>query len=216
MNKATTDFIEELQTDPNVVGVVLFGSWARGNNRDDSDVDLLVLLQQGYKRAVQESDGQVFEIIYTTPDAALKYYTDHRDDAFGLWSVAKVMYSKEKTVENLQQEVKDILKDGKAPIPDSQREQIYFDKKDKLKYIKNIYEADKTTANLMLFNTVSELTEVFFDLRQQWTPAPKQRLKYIEEGSSDFGVLLREFYSDETPTERRWALLEQMTTLVFD
>jgi predicted nucleotidyltransferase len=26
-----------------VLGVILFGSWARGNNRPDSDVDLVVI-----------------------------------------------------------------------------------------------------------------------------------------------------------------------------
>ena len=44
MNKTIVDFVEELKNDPNVIGVIMFGSWARGNNREDSDVDLVVLL----------------------------------------------------------------------------------------------------------------------------------------------------------------------------
>jgi len=194
MNGATIDFLEELKSDQNVIGIVLFGSWARGSNREGSDVDLLVLLQEGFKRAVKVSDGQIFELIYTTPDAAIKYYRDHLDDAFGLWSVAKNLYSKESTVENLQNLVNQMLAKGKPAVSSIQREQILYDKRDKLKYIKVIYNEDPATSNLMLFNTVLELTEVFFDLRQEWTPAPKQRLQRIGELNEAFATLLRQFY----------------------
>jgi predicted nucleotidyltransferase len=216
MNKTTVDFIEELKNDPNVIGVIMFGSWARGNNREDSDVDLVVLLNEGYKRAIEEREGQVFEIIYTTPNSALKYWEDHKDDCAGLWAVAKTLYSKNSTVETLEHKVTEMLEAGKSLIPDTQLKQTIFDKKDKLKYIKAIYENDSATANMMLFNTASELTEVFFDVRQKWTPAPKQRLKQIAEIDSNLEVLIREFYAEHTTTTRRLELLEQMITLVFN
>ena len=38
MNQETQNFVEELKKKPDVLGVILFGSWARGNNRSDSDV----------------------------------------------------------------------------------------------------------------------------------------------------------------------------------
>lgn len=215
MNDAITKFLEILQADENVLGVVLFGSWARGNYRENSDVDLLVLLQHGYKRAIEEKYGQIFEIIYITPDAALAYYTSHLDNAANLWAVAKILYSKENTVENLHDKVNEILVKGKPKISISQRKQLLFDKQDKLKYIKSTYEEDPTTSSLILFNTVSELTEVFFDLKQIWTPAPKQRLQCINEMNHILAAQLSEFYSESTMTKRRWVLLEEMTKLVF-
>jgi len=215
MNKATIDFLEELKSDQNVIGIVLFGSWARGNNREESDVDLLVLLQEGFKRAIKVSDGQVFELIYTTPDDALKFYSDHLDDAFGLWSVAKNLYSKDSSVENLQRLVNEMLGKGKLAISSIQREQTLFDTQDKLKYVKSTYTKDTSTSNLMLFNAAFELTEVFFDLRQEWTPAPKQRLSRISEIDTRFFELLGNFYEEETTTQQRWKLLEEMTALVF-
>ena len=68
---------------------------------------------------------------------------------------------------------------------------------------------------LMLFNTALELTEVFFDLRREWTPAPKQRLQCISDINEAFSILLCEFYLEDTTTERRWGLLGEMTDLVF-
>jgi hypothetical protein len=216
MNKATTDFVNELQNDQNVIGIILFGSWARGNHREDSDVDLVVLLNEGYKRAIEVKDEQVFEIIYTTPSSALTYWEDHRDDCFGLWSVAKILHSKNEIVEDLQKKVTAMLELGKPAISEAQKEQTFFDKKDKLKYIKSIYPEDATTANLMLFSTASELSELFFDLRLKWTPAPKQRLQQIEEIDTTFSNLLRNFYAESTSTQRRWEMLEEMIELVFN
>jgi predicted nucleotidyltransferase len=66
MNNDTINFIEELKSRPEVLGVILFGSWARGNNRPDSDVDLVVILTDGYRRTVECRNKQAFEIIYTT------------------------------------------------------------------------------------------------------------------------------------------------------
>ena len=42
MNEDTVQFIEELKTRQDVLGIILFGSWARGNNRPDSDVDVML------------------------------------------------------------------------------------------------------------------------------------------------------------------------------
>lgn len=57
LNAIAQQYIEELQTDSNVLGIILFGSWARGNNRPDSDVDLLVIVQDGFKRTVEYRAG---------------------------------------------------------------------------------------------------------------------------------------------------------------
>jgi len=66
MNQDSVNFIEELKQRSDVLGIILFGSWARANNRPESDVDLVVILDQGYKRTVEYKNKQAFEIIYTT------------------------------------------------------------------------------------------------------------------------------------------------------
>src|SRR5688572_4604334 len=81
MNTNAQQYIDELQRDPHVLGIILFGSWARGSNRPDSDVDLLVIVQHGFKRMVEYRDGQAFEMIYTTGQAALEYWQSNPDEA---------------------------------------------------------------------------------------------------------------------------------------
>jgi len=190
MNEATKNFLEELKQRDDVIGVIMFGSWARGNNRPDSDVDLVVILTEGYRRTVEYRDGQAFEIIYTTEKGAFEYWESHKDDAAGLWTIAKILFDKNGTVERLKTKIKNVLDAGKKPIDEYQLGQFRFDAKDQLKYVENILATDPTTANLILSNKVFALTELFFDIRQMWTPAPKQRLAEIQKISPDFYALL--------------------------
>src|SRR5689334_22868700 len=109
-------FVEELKTRSDVIGVILFGSWARRDNRPDSDVDLVVILTDSYRRTVEYRKGRVFEIIYTTQKGAFDYWQNHRDDAFGLWEVALILFDRDGTIEKLAGDIKAILAAGKPPI----------------------------------------------------------------------------------------------------
>ncbi len=63
LNDSANEFIELLKSDSNVQGIILFGSWARGNNHAGSDIDLVVIVNDGNRRYVEKRKGQVFEIV---------------------------------------------------------------------------------------------------------------------------------------------------------
>ncbi len=215
MNDATKNFVTELRARSEVLGVILFGSWARGNNRPGSDVDLVVILTEGYQRTVERHEGQVFEIIYTTEKGALDFWATHLDDAAGLWEVAKTLYDKDEVVVRLRERAQELLTKGKGAINDLQKAQLRFDAEDVFGYVESIHETDRTTANLMLANKVFALTELFFDLRQEWTPAPKQRLAIIADRSKPFHSLLSDFYDTHTEFAEKISLVRQMVPIVF-
>ena len=114
MNTVTQQYIEKLQKSPDVLGIILFGSWARGNNRVDSDVDLLVIVQEGLKRTVEYREGQAFEITYTTEQGAMEYWQSNPDDAVELWRSAKVLFDRDGTVARLRQAGNEIKERGKS------------------------------------------------------------------------------------------------------
>lgn len=215
MNEATKKFLEELEQRTDVVGVIMFGSWARGNNRPDSDVDLVVILTEGYRRTVEHRNGQAFEIIYITEKDALAYWESHKDDAAGLWAVAKILFDKDGAIERLKIKTKEVLSIGKKPIDEYLLEQFRFDIEDSLKYVESIFINDPTTANLILTNKISGLTEFFFDIRQIWTPAPKQRLAEIQKINTDFYDLLQQFYQEQKSLSDRLTVARKMVSLVF-
>lgn len=215
MNQETQNFVEELKKRQDVLGVILFGSWARGNNRPDSDVDLVVILTHGYRRTVEYRDKQAFEIIYTTEKGAFDYWESHKDDAAGLWEIAKILFDKDGTIERLKNNIKEVLNAGKKPMDEFQLGQFRFDAENQLKYVESVLASDPTTANLILTNKIFALTELFFDIRQMWTPAPKQRLERIKEISPDFYSLLQQFYQEQLSTREKLFVAKKIIPITF-
>jgi predicted nucleotidyltransferase len=215
MNNDTQEFIERLKSRPDILGIILFGSWARGNNRFDSDVDLVVIVTEGFRRSVEYKNNQTFEIIYTTEKLAFEFWESHKDDCAGLWEVAKVLYDKDRTIERLQTKVVEMLKAGKKPYDQWHLGQVRFDAEDLLRHFEHELDNDPATANLLLYNKVFALTEVFFDLRQKWTPAPKQRLSKIKNVSMEFYALLEQFYRDDVAIEDKLHIARRMIPVVF-
>lgn len=215
MNEATLSFIEDLKLRNEVLGVVLFGSWARGNNRSTSDVDLLVILTEGYRRTVEYREGQAFEIIYTTADSALEFWKENKNDCANLWSVAKIIFDKDGSIQNLKEKADQILTLGKKPVDEYQLGQFQFSAEDEIRAVETMIESDPVTANLVLSKITLFLTELFFDVRQEWTPAPKQRITKIHEINPELYSALKNFYQDGNTLKNRIESAKEITKLVF-
>lgn len=215
LNKATKNFVEKLRYDENVLGVILFGSWARGNNRPDSDVDLVVILKEGYQRCVEIHDNQTFEIIYTTEQGAFDFWKSHLDDAFGLWDVAKVLVDKNGAIENLKNKITEVLEKGKPEINKLAIEQFRFDADDQIDYTEKIKESDITTSKMILNSKVFNLSSVYFDLRQKYTPAPKQRLSVIKEENLELYDKYIKFYENSDNLSEQILIARGIINVVF-
>ena len=105
---------------------------------------------------------------------------------------------------------------GKKPYDTWQLGQVRFDAEDQLWYVEHELSNDPVTANFILYNKVFALTEVFFDLRQQWTPAPKQRLPKIKNLSIEFYALLEQFYRDDVTIKDKLQIARKMIPVVFN
>ena len=198
MNTTTEQFIAELREKPEVLGILLFGSWARGNHREDSDVDLMVIVEHGFHRIVEKRANQAFEIIFTSEGDAVSFWHANRDDAAELWRTARILFDRDGTMQRLQRVGTEIISQGKAPLPAEQLAHIRFDIDDQLKAIEAFAHTDPLTARLLLSTKMLQLTELYFDVRQLWTPPPKQRLAVIKETDSRFYDLIARYY--ETPS----------------
>jgi Nucleotidyltransferase domain len=195
INPPAQQYIAELQRDTNVLGIILFGSWARGNNRPDSDIDLVVIVQNGYKRAVEHRDGQAFEFIFVTEQGALDFWEANPDDAVELWRVAQVLFDRNGAIARLRQAVQIIVQRGKPALTEDQYNHSRFDCLDQIKAVEGVMPTDPATASLLLAAKMIQLTELFFTIRQRWIPPPKQRLASIRELDHECHNLLARYYA---------------------
>jgi len=215
MNPRAEQYIAELRQSPDVLGVLLFGSWARGTNRPDSDVDLLVIVRRGFARVVEEREGQAFEIIFTTEDDAAAFWRANPDDAADLWQCARVVFDRDGVMERLRRVGQEILARGKPPISAEQEAHARFDAHDQLRAIEALAGTDPRTARLLLSAKVLQLTELYFDLRQLWRPPPKQRLGVLQRQHAPFYESVAAYYDAHAlPDQIRAA--KQIAAAVFE
>lgn len=164
---------------------------------------------------MERRDGQAFEIIYTTPKGAYDFWKSHKDDAAGLWDVAKILYDRNGTIRKLKLKTEKTLAAGKKPIDSFQLGQFRFDAEDQIKYAEATFKTDPITASLILANKIFALTELFFDIRQKWTPAPKQRLAAIKKISPRFSLLLKKLYQDKVSFQEKIKVAKKIVPVVF-
>ena len=201
-NAETQAFVDELARRADVLGVLLFGSWARGDHRPDSDVDLVVIVRDGFRRGVEYRGSQAFEIIYTTETAALSYWAAHRDEAAAMWDVAKVLYDADGTMSRLATGARAVLAEGKPALDDARIASLRFDVEDQLRHVAHVAATDPATAQLLLANKVFGLTATVFDIRGHWTPPPKQRLAALDALDPDLAIAVRRFYTEPALANR--------------
>lgn len=205
----------QLIDNPDNLAVFLFGSRARGNFRTDSDYDLVVIRKEGVARGIETTDGVNFEMVYTTEKDGIEYWRSHPDDAYGLWTVAKLLFDRDGTGKRVEQAGKEIVARGKKPVDDNAREHFKFDVEDQLRVVREITDTDPVTANLLLNKQVHHLIELYFDLRGLWTPAPKQILAELRTYEPDLVRLLEDVYRKDSSLESRLKGLDLIKSIVF-
>lgn len=197
MGKIIADYIEELKKQDNILGILIFGSYARGEQRENSDVDVFALVKDGTWRDVEVRDGQVFEMVYSSPNNARQFYETNPNDAVQQWTDGEVVYDPDGEMEKMREFVLAIKEKGKKAIDEKQMRHLQFDAEDKVRAIEAVQINDLATASLQLSRLGNEMLEIYFDLHQLWTPAPKQQLKYLRANDKEMSQSFDDFFREQ-------------------
>lgn len=216
MDPRVQHFFDELQREPDVLALIVFGSYARGDGRPDSDIDLLVIIPAGETtRRIDTRAGKTYEMIWVTESAALDYWQSDRDGCYGVWQDARIIFDKNGAAARLHLGAKKIIAEGKRELSDLELAHARFDAEDQLRAIKKLAEEDLSAANHALHHNMARLVEVFFDIERLWTPPPKKALQLIRRTNPKLGALLDSFYSPETRFEQSVSLTEEIIQEIF-
>ncbi len=205
-------FINELKEQKGVLGIAVYGSQVRGNTRPDSDIDLYILVDNGVWRDVETRSNKTFELVYSSKAETEKHASAHLDDYLNLMSLAKIVYDENGQLGKMQEEAMRKIEAGKKPLDTKAAKHSRFNIEDTLRAVRAI--EDEASAELVIQKLVLELSEVFFDLIGQWTPAPKQRLDKVRELSVQVGAAFDDFYTAKT-LESRTTAADKISALVF-
>jgi hypothetical protein len=210
-------FFEELHARPDVLGLVLFGSYARGDHRPDSDIDLLVIVAEGETvRKIESRAGKTYEMVWTTESEALRYWQGDRDGCYWLWLDAQIIFDKDGSTDRLRMGASQILAEGKLELSASESLHRRFDLEDQLRAVKWLAGEDIPAANYALQQVASQLVTSYFAIERLWEPPPKKALQTIRATNPELGLLLDAFYAPQTPFEDSVALAEAIIQELFD
>ena len=109
---ALTHVCRDLADDPEVTGVFLFGSYARGDSRPDSDIDLLVVRSGAFQKKIVRRDGVEFEMFLNNEPDIVSFWAAHEDDFTSFWADARVLFDREGATSRLRSEANEIRARG--------------------------------------------------------------------------------------------------------
>jgi len=142
--------VDELARRPEVLGVALFGSVARGDARPDSDVDVFVLVTDGMWREVEERGRRHVEFVFSSPQSTQAFGERRPDEYVKMWQEARVLLDKEGRMAELRQAAEDLRVRGK-PRPDQRSIRHWqFDAEDQLRGVRGLRATDLPAAALVL------------------------------------------------------------------
>ena len=72
--------VDELKRKSETLGIAVFGSFARGEDRPNSDIDVLVIIKKGVRRDVERRGKRTFEFVYASFPEAVKFYRANPND----------------------------------------------------------------------------------------------------------------------------------------
>jgi len=195
LNDAIRGFADELAADPEVRGVGLFGSHARGTAGADSDADLVVLVDQpGFVMSCDVRGDQEFELVRLSEATAIAYFTANPDYAADVWPTFAILHDPHGGLARVRDVARALIAEGKPALDEARVEWSRFASADRLRAAARLAETDPTTARMVLHDRVLELTATFFDLRRLWTPALKRRLPAIADHDAELHALLVAFF----------------------
>ncbi len=206
--------VERLRSTKNVLGVALFGSWARGTNRPDSDMDILVLVNTGVRRGVESLGKTNFEFVYVSPKEALSFYKANPDNAVRMWRDAKIIFDSKGELKRLKAFAQRLEKQGKKPLSIEKVRHAIFDATDALRAIRGLIKNDPATANLYAHLQAIHLLELAYDIKGLWKPAPKQQLTALADHNPKLAKLFSTFFTAWS-MRRRLQTLEQIHQQLF-
>ncbi|HEV3244858.1 MAG TPA: nucleotidyltransferase domain-containing protein, partial [Candidatus Paceibacterota bacterium] len=154
-------YIQDLER--NRLGAAVFGSWARGDNRPDSDVDVLVLTDGLERRGVDKIGNVNVEIVYTSEEGAKRFAFKRMDSFLNMWRDAQIIFDTNGGLKRLKEFAEQTESAGKPAMETWQLEHKQFDIVDAVHAVESLAKQDPATAEMYLQRTVYNLLQFYFD-----------------------------------------------------
>lgn len=215
IKKVSLEFVMKLHQPEDVTAVVLFGSQASGKARSDSDVDLLVIIQEGFEQVTRWYKDYLFEITFVTENSTFDWWRTNPDHCVMLWRNANVIYASTEVESRLRKFATDIEDSGKLQMSPADVEKRRRAAAYQLTSLRALVSDDPLAANFVLGEKMAEYVGEYFTVRGLWTPEPKRRFSEIRSQDNEIGVLLDRFADPAQMLQDKFVVAETLIDTIF-
>lgn len=214
--QSITRFINRRVQRGDVSAVLLYGSYARGTQHEQSDVDLIFIVDEGFNSEYIEYERFVFEVLEQTKSNMFSYWKNNldKDRHWYLWKDVKVLYDREgegaETVKHALSLVGNRLPWSQERIVNHR--QAMHARIDKIQYLS---VEDQATAAVLLVEFVRSLAENWFKIRGRFVPSTKEFLALFEKDCPAFAEMLGDFHLNPTDLDGRFVQVRRMLDIVY-
>ena len=209
-------FIAARKEPGDVSAALIYGSYARGTQHEQSDVDIIFVVDNGFKSELVKHEGLEFEVLEATKNSIFAHWHSNWDEDrhWYLWKDAKVAYDRNGEGAEIVKYALSLVGE-RLPWPREQREGRRLVMLSRIQRIEYLSQTDPGTAAILLGEFVRTLTENWFKIRGQFIPSSKEFLATFADDCPKFGSLLKDFYLNSTDLKTRFILVESMLRIVF-
>lgn len=201
MNNFTKDLEEYLRQKYNCTSIILYGSYARGDNTQESDVDILC-----FRDEVEElNDTSLFQgkqldvwIKNIEMELVPHEFLHIRD--------GKIISDKNFFGKDLLESVK-ICYDAGPPKTEMEQKIFLIDWMTKM-YIRSTKK--DVEGAYRYYWLVKDILEIYFELNDKWYEGPKKSLKWLEDNDKEVFDLYKQILEDGVASKNMKVLIDKL------
>lgn len=213
---AVERFVVERTELGGVSAALLYGSYARGTQHEKSDVDIIFVVDEGFRSELVVHEGLDFEVLEATKSSMFDHWRMNWDEDrhWYLWKDAVVIYDRDddgaEIVEYARSRVGERL--PWSPEQIENRRQVMLAKFERIKYLSR---TDPGTSAILLVELVGDVAQSWFKINGRFVPSPKEFLATFAEDCPRLEDLFRDFHLNSSELEARFGQAENMLKVVY-
>ncbi|MBI9015619.1 MAG: nucleotidyltransferase domain-containing protein [Clostridiales bacterium] len=192
-----------LKDQSNVIGVILFGSFANGTNHNYSDIDLFAIgHNENHRTECFNQDGVQIQIIWRSPDI-FKEKIMKRTRTYPISKSCKILYDKTGEVDEFVNQ--SVIQSEEGPLKLSTQERLIriADLSIEFDTIKGIIEQGDIASGILLINDlVMTGIDLYYDLMGAFLVSPKKQLSDLKLKNSELGYLAESIILENSINEK--------------
>jgi len=214
--KSITRFVTRRTDGGDVSAVLLYGSYARGTQHEQSDVDIIFVVEQGFKSECVKFDGLLFEVLEETKSNMFSYWQKNFDEDrhWYLWKDVKVLYEREREGVEIVEHALSLVSE-RQPWPRERTKNHRLAMLARLEKIRYLSRDDQGTAAILLTEFARSLTENWFKIRGHFVPSTKEFLTLFAEECPEFANMLENFHLNASDLSGKFLQVKRMLEIVY-